>query len=157
MGHKKSKNKSRNTYRDENETTNMNLSSDDIQALNLLDSQLKAQIINMVSVAISYKATIEGIELVYNKDDEVQATDIDILVMQSVYLGLVSNMIFTEIGFSRYRHLYEKYINGEIDYSLQPNIDINTSNIFGLISEYYAVKAVQGIYERDSNQPIFGK
>ena len=47
-------------------------------------------------------------------------------------------------------------MNGEITYSLQPNMDINTSNILKTIGAFYAVIAAIGIYYRDISQPIFG-
>ena len=53
-------------------------------------------------------------------------------------------------------HVYEKKMNGEITYSLQPNMDINTSNILKTIGAFYSVIAAIGIYYRDISQPIFG-
>lgn len=47
-------------------------------------------------------------------------------------------------------------MNGEITYSLQPNMDINTSNILKTIGAFYSVIAAIGIYYRDISQPIFG-
>ena len=47
-------------------------------------------------------------------------------------------------------------MNGEIDYSLEPDININKSNIFGVVSYLYALYGAKGIYERDLTQPIFG-
>lgn len=64
--------------------------------------------------------------------------------------------MITEIGFIKYNKLYKKYTNGEITYSLKPNVDINIGNVLGLISSYYTLRGVKGIYKRNIDQPVLG-
>lgn len=158
MGRKRSKQKDSNTNNNKNSTDKINFSAEEIEALNLLDIQLNAQLVGIVSDLLSYEATIEGIKLVYSKHngESMTAYKQDVLAIQSVYLGIFTKLIFTQIGLTRYEHLYEKYMNGELDYSLAPNEDVNTANLIGLITSYYSLRAALAFYERDSNQPIFG-
>ena len=146
----------------ENTKTNSakNFTEDDIELLRLLDTQKCAQTISIYANILSYISTLEGIELIYSKYNKgVNSNELpnpDIPALQSVYLGLISKSMTTEIGFIKYNKLYKKYINGEITYSLRPNIDINLGNIFGLISLYYTLNGTKGIYKRNIDQPIFG-
>ncbi|SFC13465.1 hypothetical protein [Clostridium uliginosum] len=138
----------------------INFTEEDIEKLRLLDIQRRAQIISIYASILSYMSTIEGIELIYSKytnnSNSNNVPNPDIPALQSVYLGLITRSIFTEIGVNKYNMLYEKYINGKITYSLKPNIDINIGNMLGIISSYYTLRGTKGIYDRDINQPIFG-
>ena len=61
-----------------------------------------------------------------------------------------------DVAFTKYEILNKKLKNGEINYSLQPNADINTANILSAIGYMYALRGAQGIYDRDITQPVFG-
>ena len=137
---------------------NINMSQEDIEALELLNIQKIAQIMFIYSDILSYISTLEGIELIYNKYNNNSETifNPDIPAVQSAYIAILAKSIITQVGFIRFNHLYKKYINGEIDYSIKPNININIGNIIGLVSYSYLLSGVKGIYERDLSQPIFG-
>ena len=140
------------------EYENGQFTKQDINNLNLLDLQRMAQVLSMISSIIGYVATVEGIEIIYNKYNS-NKTDIpnpDVTAIISIYFLIASRLIISQIGLSRYQYLYEKYINGEIDYSLEPNENINISNMLAILSQYYALSGAFGIYDRDLNQPIFG-
>lgn len=161
MGRKKTKRKNSDTYNNNGyEFNNMNYTSDQLEELRLLMLQEQADITGIVADILSYASTRAGFQIVEdnanNINDQYDVARADILAIQSMYLTIFARLIYTQIGFTRYEHLYDRYKNGEIDYSLQPDMDINTGNIIRLISNYYLLRGALGIYERDSNQPIFG-
>lgn len=69
---------------------------------------------------------------------------------------MLARVAYTAISFIRYQHLYERKINGEFDFSLEPNVNANISNILRTLGTYYALIAAIGIYNRDISQPIIG-
>ncbi|MEG0296411.1 MAG: hypothetical protein RR620_06790 [Clostridium sp.] len=154
MGRKRSKRKNKDT------NNNINYTSEQLEELRLLSLQEQADITGIVADLLSYASTRAGFQIVddnaRNINDQYDVARADILAIQSLYLTIFARIVYTQIGFTRYENLYEKYINGEIDYSLQPDMDINTGNIIRMISNYYLLRGTLGIYERDSNQPIFG-
>ena len=135
-----------------------NISPEDIGNLELLNTQKTAQIMFIYSDILSYISTLEGIELIYSKynNNEQAMFNPDIPALQSAYLALFGKVIITEVGFTRYNHQLEKFINGQINYSLEPNVNINIGNSLGLISYLYLLSGAQGIYQRDLSQPVFG-
>lgn len=70
-------------------------------------------------------------------------TDEDVETLRLLYLQLYGNLV-------------EKFNNGEIDFSLSPDEDINLGNIFGVISYMYLLRGAMAIYERDLSLPVFG-
>ena len=133
----------------ENNSKENSITQEDEEELYLLGIQKNADIICIISDILSYIATIESIELIYSANP-------DIPTLQSAILLFLTRLIYTQIAFIRFNHVYEKKMNGEITYSLQPNMDINTSNILKTIGAFYSVIAAIGIYYRDISQPIFG-
>lgn len=134
-------------------------------SLELLNVQVRSQMLGFCADMLSYLATLESIELVTLKKqnngevegiDESNFTNPDITVLQSLYFALASKVNFTNIGFMRYNMLYQQYLDGEIDFSLQPNIDINIGNLLGILSYYYSIKGAAGLFQRDIEQPVFG-
>ncbi|GAA0076488.1 hypothetical protein UT300005_08660 [Clostridium sp. CTA-5] len=138
---------------------NQNMSEDDINSLNLLEIARCIQIVNIYADILGYISIMEGFELIYNKyNNNSNSEDLpnpDFLSLEAVTLGVITRLIATQIGFIRYDDLYRKSTNGEITFSLQPNIDINIGNVIGILSSYYILKGVKGVYDRNSNQPIF--
>lgn len=132
-------------------------SEDDKNELHLLNIQRVADIINIASDIFSYISTLESIELVYSKYDNAEKTaNPDIPAVQSAVFATLGRFLYTQIGFIRYDHLYNKKVNGQYNYSLKPNIDINISNIFRLVGTFYSIIAAFEIYYRDLGQPILG-
>ena len=109
--------------------------------LELLNYQLIAALIMLYSDTILYRAIYE-----LNTEDIRQSTRSRI---EAQAYGLISRIIFFMVDVTRYNNLYERYINGEIEYSLQPNIDINIGDIFGILSFQYALSGDWGIYAND--------
>ncbi|CDM67576.1 hypothetical protein CM240_0409 [Clostridium bornimense] len=135
-----------------------NFSENDIRSLKLLDEQLRAQTMFIYSDYLSYLATIEGIQLIYSKYDS-NITNIynpDITTLQSIYAAIVARLMLADVAFTKYDILIKRFKNGEINFSLQPNDDINTANILSALGYMYALRGAQGIYERDISQPVFG-
>lgn len=147
-----------NSYNTDNNSNSMKMSKNDLESLDLLNTQLFANKINIYSDILSYISTLEGIELIYNKyrDEPIRRPNPDVPALQSAYLSLFARVTFAHVAFTKYDYLYEEYINGEIDYSLEPNLNINKASIFGVVSYVYALYGAIGIYERDLGQPIFG-
>ena len=142
----------------EYDTSYYNFSEDDIRSLKLLDEQLRAQTMFIYSDYLSYLATIEGIQLIYSKYDSDMPNiyNPDVTALQSIYVAIVARLMVADVAFTKYEILNEKLKNGEINYSLQPNADINTANILSAIGYMYALRGAQGIYDRDITQPVFG-
>lgn len=130
----------------------------DKEELYLLNIQHSADIIVILSDILSYASTIESIELIYNKYDKntKRVPNPDIPAVQSIQLLMLARVVYTAISFIRYQHLYERKINGEFDFSLEPNVNANISNILRTLGTYYALIAAIGIYNRDISQPIIG-
>ena len=142
----------------EYDTSYYNFSEDDIRSLKLLDEQLRAQTMFIYSDYLSYLATIEGIQLIYSKYDSDMPNiyNPDVTALQSIYVAIVARLMVADVAFTKYEILNKKLKNGEINYSLQPNADINTANILSAIGSMYALRGAQGIYDRDITQPVFG-
>lgn len=157
MGHKKSRKCSNNNININGININ-DITPNDLESLRLLDVQINAILISIVASLLAYLATIESVDIIINeyRENPIVEPNPDIPALQSVSLGLVSSILLTNIGFTKYNILSERSSRGEIDYSLEPNININFSNVFGIISYLYALSGAQGIYLRDLNQPIFG-
>ena len=130
----------------------------DKEEIYLLNIQHSADIIAILSSILSYVSTIEGIELIYNKYDnnKKRVLNPDIPAVQSMQLLMLSRVMYTAISFLRYQHLYKRKINGDFNFSLEPNVNANISNILRTVGTYYAVIAAIGIYNRDIIQPIIG-
>lgn len=150
-----------------------NISADDLFSLHLLSIQYMANIINIISEGIFLDSTIQGFRLVLerytgNNDTNNNAdqnnvnnnqnpqTDPDLLGLECTYGFFMSKLIFTYVAFARYEDLVRRKSEGTINYSLQPNEDINTGNILGILALCYTLKGAHGIAERNRNQPIFG-
>ena len=131
----------------------------------LLQEQLRNQMLSFSSSMLSYYATLEGVmllELKHQNNDSTEGLDAslfynpDITAIQSQLFAIIARYNFMQIGFIKYNELYQRYINGEISYSLQPNIDINISNVLAMLADFYGYRGALGIYERDLAQPVYG-
>lgn len=142
-----------------NDYTSYNISDADLESLKLLNEQLVATKISFIVGILFYQASTDGIKLVlekYTKEHTVDRSNIDVTVIKALYLALIQNLIITNVALTRYNIELEKLKEGKIDYSLQPNEDINVANALSLLSSYYGIKGAEGIYARNNNQPIFG-
>lgn len=113
----------------------------DMEELKLLNYQVIASLIILYSDILLYKAA-----------NEINENNIEACILiriQAQAYGLISRIIFLWVDFTRYSNLYERYINEEINYSLQPNIDINIGDIFGVLIFYYGLFGDLGIYENN--------
>lgn len=133
--------------------------------LQLLYTQLQNQIVFICSDMLSYIVTLESIYLVNLKKEygeNLENLDLssipnpDITTIQSVFLAIYARLNFTQIAVLRYNELFQKYLNGEIEYSLLPNINIIIGNYISLLGYYFTFMGAMGLYERDLTQPIFG-
>lgn len=135
-----------------------NFTDEDVETLRLLNLQLYGNLVFIVSDLLSYISTIESINLVYSKYENTSENlpNPDVPALQSAYLAVIARSILFDVGFARYGQIVEKFNNGEIDFSLSPDEDINLGNIFGVISFMYLLRGTMGIYERDLSLPVFG-
>lgn len=131
----------------------------------LLQEQLRNQMLSFSSSMLSYYSTLEGIMLLnlkHQNNGSLEEIDqslfyaADVSAIQSLLFSIISRYNFMQIGFIKYNELYERYENGEISYSLQPNIDINISNVLAMLADFYGYRGALGIYERDLAQPVYG-
>lgn len=150
-----------------------NISTDDLFSLHLLSIQYMANIISIISEGIFLDSTIQGFRLILERYNGNNGTnnnadqnnvnntqnpqnDPDLLGLECTYGFFTSKLIFTYVAFARYEDLLRRKSEGTISYSLQPNEDINTGNILGILALCYTLKGAYGIAERNRNQPIFG-
>lgn len=148
-----------NSY-NKNSNESYEMSETDVRTLGLLELQILMIWITIYGYIIFYISTIQGIQSIYDKYNNIDMSKdllaADETALQAVYILFATQLIFTNIAISRYNILYEEKKNGEIDYSLDPNISVVISNILSTISRIYLVNGAEGSYERDSGQTIFG-
>ncbi|WP_133013547.1 hypothetical protein [Clostridium cuniculi] len=155
-------------YSNENNSSTYNredFSEEDIESLLLLEIQLRGTLIVIYGQLLLIQANFQGREVIYNKYKDnndidnsntmLQVTP-DKTVLKATYIFFLIKLLFIQIAFTRYNTVYNKKLNGEFPYSLEPNILINNANLLDLISCIYYIKAAEGILARDNNQPVFG-
>lgn len=145
-----------------------NISEEDLQSLNLLDIQLKATLIVIYAQLLLCEANIQGRQVILNKYIKEEKDDSNInenliypnfpdkTVLQATYIFFAMKLVFIEVAFTRYNMNYNKKLNGDFPYSLEPNEIINSANLLDLVSCIYYIKAAEEILARDNNQPVFG-
>lgn len=132
------------------------MNENDIEELELLKIELLSAILFIAGDVLFYIATTEGIEEIYSEYiGEEYDVNPDIAIIQSEIFYLIARGLLTYVAVKRYNSLYEQYTNGEIEYSLVPDVQFIIGNIFGFIGYYYEFIAAIGIYERNINEPIF--
>lgn len=158
--HRCKKKRNNNQYSEYNEGGDVSyeMSEADIRTLGLLNLQILMIYITIYAYIILYTSTVQGIELIYSKynNEHIDSIQADETALQAVYMFFATQLIFTRIAIVRYNILYEEKERGEIDYSLEPNINIISSNIVSIISLLYLIAGAEGVYERDNGQTIFG-
>lgn len=145
-----------------------NMSEYDRYSLELLSIQFGANMISIASDIVSLNAVFQGIRVILernmannnaessNNNAKSLQNDPDVLGLKSVYLNFAGKLIFTYIGFERYKMLIRQKTEGTLKYSLRPNIDINTANILGILANCYTLKGAYAIVDRSRVQSIFG-
>lgn len=140
-------------------------SEEDIESLLLLEIQLRGTLIVIYGQLLLIQANFQGREVIYNKykdnndidnSNTMSQVTPDKTVLKATYIFFLIKLLFIQIAFTRYNTVYNKKLNGEFPYSLEPNILINNANLLDLISCIYYIKAAEGILARDNNQPVFG-
>lgn len=135
-------------------------SKEDLESLFLLDIQLKGTLTVIYAQFLLIQANLQGRQVIFDKydndDNDISPIVPDKTVLQATYIFFVMKLLFIQIAINRYNDVYNKKLNGEFPYSLEPNEQINTANFLDLISCIYYIKAAEGILARDNNQPVFG-
>ena len=146
-------------------------SEEDTESLLLLEIQLRGTLIVIYGQLLLMQANFQGREVIYNKYKDKNDIDNsknsnnsntmsqvtpDKTVLKATYIFFLIKLLFIQIAFTRYNTVYNKKLNGEFPYSLEPNILINNANLLDLISCIYYIKAAEEILARDNNQPVFG-
>ena len=145
------------------------ISANDIESLKLLNIQIEAIYIGIYAYILLYISTVEGINLIYSKYDiniindnfkndrnSSSSLEPDFIAVQSTYMFFIARLMFVYVSFTRYDIIFNKSIIGEFEFSLQPNIYINTANALGLLAALYSILGAEGIYARDNTQAVFG-
>ena len=155
-------------YSNENNSSTYNredFGEEDIESLLLLEIQLRGTLIVIYGQLLLIQANFQGREVIYNKykdnndidnSNTMSQVTPDKTVLKATYIFFLIKLLFIQIAFTRYNTVYNKKLNGEFPYSLEPNILINNANLLDLISCIYYIKAAEGILARDNNQPVFG-
>ncbi|WP_051540127.1 hypothetical protein [Clostridium ihumii] len=141
-----------------NSNKNINLSDFDLKSLELLNIQKNMGLLAIYADILSYISTLESIDLVYAQYDS-NAKNVhnpDIPALQAAYIFMFTRIVFTQIGFTKYDMLLERSNNGDYKYSLDPNRKINMANLLGIVANSYSLSAIEEIYLREKDQPIFG-
>lgn len=142
--------------------TNTNgLSEDDFRNLDLLSIQKFAILLNIYSDILSYKVTLEGFDLINNKEsittDEQQelTIKIDKEVIEALRFTIASRSLLTYVALTRYNIVYDRKLNGDFQYSLEANELINVGIILRLLGDVISLQAAYEILERDGDS-VFG-
>lgn len=134
------------------------ISIDASKELSLMLSQLDAINMRFYADYLAYVSIVESIQLVHDKYQKTKKRKVnpDIPAIQSAICYFLSRVILANIAFTRYDELYKKYGKTQYNYLLQPNVDINVGNIFGVIGGIYILLGFMERYERNITGPIFG-
>lgn len=136
-----------------------NLSDNDKEELQLIELQLCGNIILLYSDFISLQATLAGKELVLNRytnNRNISNQSVDEISLQSLFFLVFGKIILYNVGITWYNILGQRSLEGEWNYSLEPNILINFANSIGLTGNIYSIIASMEIYKRDVSAPVFG-
>lgn len=130
-------------YENNNNKNNNNLEID-MKELELLQQQFIGCIFILLSDIIAFSSLSQIIILRENNENNIN--EYLVLIIQAEIFAVISRVIFLNVDFTRYADLYERYENGEINFSLEPNIVINIADIYNLINYVYAYLGAIGIY-----------
>ncbi|SFU35270.1 hypothetical protein SAMN04487886_101111 [Clostridium sp. DSM 8431] len=139
---------------------NINMSENDKFLYYLLDIQEAAVQLVLFADLLSYEVALEGKDIIlsryYNTGNSIKDSDIDVLVLKSLYIYAIARVMFFYVAIQRYNYLSNLKQQGEWQYSLEPNILININNIFSLIALVLGIDASWEVYSRDIAVPVFG-
>lgn len=140
---------------------NITMSENDKFLYHLLDIQEAAVQLVVFADLLSYEVALEGKDIILSKyysiDNVRKNSDIDQLVLKSLYIYAIARVMFFYVAIQRYTYLSSLKAAGEWDYSLEPNVLINMNNIFSLIGLWLGIDASWEIYNRDTTAaPVFG-
>ena len=135
-----------------------NLTSEDMLNIQLLNFQLVGVTLSLYANALLYEAYIKSYDLIYNKENVTREDklQIDTIILKALYAFLASALISAQIANIRYGVVSDKINKGEVNYSIQPNIDLFIANVLNVTANIYYIKGTKGLYDRDNIQPIFG-
>ncbi|NME81546.1 hypothetical protein [Clostridium sp. SM-530-WT-3G] len=138
------------------------ISDEDKQSICLLIIQLRSIVTDLCAYALIWQATMKGIQYILERYDSIEGnehtTDLepDILVLNGLYIALISKLMNTYVSFTRYNIVTNKLAQGTYKYSSLPNYYINVANILNLLVSYYRIEATKILVARDTSQPIYG-
>ncbi|MEN8077125.1 hypothetical protein ABFP60_09185 [Clostridioides difficile] len=124
-------------------------SEDDLKELSLLSSALISTYLFTISDIIFYNSTINAIEYIISKYEDKRIIS-EKEAIEAGYLEVVSKLMLVNVDIDRYNHLYKKSINGEIKYSLQPELDITIGDGFQVLTYLFITIGFVGIYKVNS-------
>lgn len=134
------------------------LTSEDMLNIQLLNFQLVGVTLSLYANTLLYEAYTKSYDLIYNKEN-VTSEDklqIDTIILKALYAFLTSALISAQIANTRYKVISDKINKGEVNFSIQPNVDLFIANVLNVTANIYYIKGAKGIYDRDNIQPIFG-
>lgn len=99
--------------------------------LSLLNLQVKIILIYMISDLFLASGTFESLNLCCSKKD-VDNNPI-ILLLEGQYLALLASILIFYVSFSRYDELRDRYENGEINKSIEPENLIRQASVLTVI------------------------
>ena len=124
--------------------------------LQILSVQQLSIALNIYGQILSYQSTVLGVEFVQTHFTKNKILiKADSLVKQANYIFFIAALIAFQLSIINYDISYNDIQEGA-NYSIQPNIDLITANILNLTAEIYYIKAINGLYDRDTLRSIYG-
>ena len=102
------------------------LTSEDMLNIQLLNFQLVGVTLSLYANTLLYEAYTKSYDLIYNKEN-VTSEDklqIDTIILKALYAFLTSALISAQIANTRYKVISDKINKGEVNFSIQPNVDL---------------------------------
>lgn len=127
---------------------NTNSIAQDLFNLNLLEGVVICNTLNLASSVIALIATTNAIKVTKNKYNNTsdKTYNSSELVLIAIYINLVSTLVESKIGFATLDNARERYASGDLSVRVQNSLDINTANMFSMLSTIYNIKVAENVF-----------
>lgn len=126
----------------------VDISEDDKIVINLLSIQSQAIKVYLIADVFFYEFAITVLKYVYIKNLDNSKVDENILLINGCGLSLIASVVLSEISFTAFERLHNKDINGELDYSTNPEEGIAMASIYTILLFFINLIGAIGLYKR---------
>ena len=137
MGHK---------YKKHHKARKKNISENDKKILYLLNIQSQAIMIYLIADVFFY--TFAFILLEYAENKTESKINENIFLINGCALALIASIVISDISFKAYDNIHFKNLNGEIDYSINPEEGIAISSLYIILLFFINLIGAIELYKR---------